>query len=78
MLVNVGGRNQGGIVAFDLHSGKTLWHSTDDAASYSSPIAVTIDGTRQPLFLTRLHFVSIDPATGGERFRTAFGAAGRR
>ena len=76
VLVNVGGRNQGGIVAFDLHSGKTLWHSTDDAASYSSPIAVTIDGTRQALFLTRLHFVSIDPATGGERFRTAFGARG--
>jgi outer membrane protein assembly factor BamB len=76
VLVNVGGRNGAGIVAFDLQTGKTLWQQTDDAASYSSPIAVTIGETRHALFLTRLHFVSLDPGTGRERFRTAFGQRG--
>jgi outer membrane protein assembly factor BamB len=76
VLVNVGGRSQGGIVAFDLGNGKTLWHATNEAASYSSPIAVTVDGVRHALFITRLQFVSLDPASGRERFRMPFGARG--
>ncbi len=76
VLANIGGRGGAGLVAFDLATGKTVWQSTDDAASYSSPIAVTVNGTRHALFLTRLHFVSVDPANGKERFRTAFGQRG--
>lgn len=75
VLVNVGGK-KAGLVAFDLESGKTAWQATDDAASYSSPIAVTHDGVRQALFITRLSFVAIDPLTGKERFRTPFGQRG--
>ena len=76
VLVNVGGRPKAGIVAFELATGKTAWQVTDDAASYASPIVTTIGETRHALFITRLHFVSIDPATGKERFRTAFGQRG--
>lgn len=76
ILANIGGRSKAGIVAFDLATGKTLWSVTDDAASYSSPIVVTRDGVNHALFITRLHFVSLDPATGKERFRTAFGQRG--
>lgn len=76
VLVNVGGRVKAGIVAFDLATGETLWSSTNDAASYSSPIAVTRDGVRHALFITRLNFVSLDPANGKERFRAAFGQRG--
>lgn len=76
ILVNVGGRSKAGVVAFDTATGKTLWSSTNDAASYSSPIVMTRDDTRHALVLTRFHLVSLDPATGKERFRTAFGQRG--
>jgi outer membrane protein assembly factor BamB len=77
LIVNVGGDKDGaGIVAFDLESGETVWQATKEQASYSSPVAVTLDGTRHLLCITRLNFVSLDPANGRERFRTPFGQRG--
>lgn len=77
LIVNVGGDKDGaGIVAFDLGTGETVWQATSEQASYSSPVAVTLDGTRHLLCITRLNLVSLDPATGMERFRTPFGQRG--
>jgi outer membrane protein assembly factor BamB len=77
LIVNVGGDKDGaGIVAFDLETGKTVWKATREQASYSSPVAVTRGGTRHLLCVTRLQFVSLDPVTGTERFRTPFGQRG--
>jgi outer membrane protein assembly factor BamB len=67
LIVNVGAR-EAGIVAFDKDNGKEVWKATGDGASYSSPIAVTIDGMRHVIFLTRLGIVSLDPADGSVRF----------
>jgi outer membrane protein assembly factor BamB len=67
LIVNVGAR-EAGIVAFDKETGKEVWKATGDGASYSSPIAATIDGVRQVVFLTRLGIVSLDPADGSVRF----------
>jgi outer membrane protein assembly factor BamB len=67
VLVNVGARDAG-IVAFDKDSGKEVWKATGDGASYSSPVAATIDGVRHVLFFTRQGIVSLDPASGGVRF----------
>jgi outer membrane protein assembly factor BamB len=75
LLINVGGKGAG-IVALSTVDGKTIWQATDELASYSSPVAVTIDGTRHMIFVTRLSVVSIDPATGSVRFRFPFGARG--
>jgi outer membrane protein assembly factor BamB len=68
LLVNVGA-NGAGIVAFDGDTGKEAWKATSDGASYSSPVAATIDGVRHVLFLTRDGIVSLDPANGKVRFR---------
>lgn len=77
LIVNVGGdKDTAGIVAFDLRDGSTIWHAVRDQASYSSPVATTIDDTRHLLCITRLNFVSLDPETGKERFRTPFGQRG--
>jgi outer membrane protein assembly factor BamB len=77
VIVNVGGgKKKAGIVAFHLDSGETAWTSVSDQASYSSPTVVTVDGTRHLLCVTRLNFVSLDPLTGQERFRTRFGKSG--
>lgn len=67
VLVNVGARGAG-IVAFDKDSGKEVWKATADGASYSSPVAATMDGVRHVLFFTRQGIVSLDPANGKVRF----------
>ena len=76
IVLNVGGKSGNGLVALDRKSGKTAWHKTDELASYSSPVAATIDGKRQIVFVTRLNVVSVDPLTGEERFRFPFGMRG--
>ena len=67
LLVNVGAKGAG-IVAFHKDTGKEVWKATDHEASYSSPMAATIDGTRHVFFLTREGIVSVDPANGTVRF----------
>jgi outer membrane protein assembly factor BamB len=69
VLVNIGGPNNAGIVAFDRETGKVAWAATSDEASYSAPVAATIEGTRHELFLTRTGFVDLDPANGKVRYQ---------
>jgi outer membrane protein assembly factor BamB len=77
LLVNIGGDRSGAcIVAFSKATGETLWKTGDDQASYSSPVAVTVDGVRHVIFVTRLNCMSIDPVNGQIRFRFPFGARG--
>ena len=77
LLINVGGKGAG-IVALNPQDGKTVWKATDEAASYSSPTAATIDDARHVVFVTRLNVVSIDPRDGKVRFRFPFGRAAPR
>ena len=77
LILNVGGdKDRAGVVAFDLNTGKTVWQTTTEQASYSSPIVTTLDGQRVLLCVTRLNFVALDPATGKELARTPFGQRG--
>ena len=64
VLVNVGGKTKGGIVAFDAASGKTLWTATSDEPSYSAPIVADIDGQHTGVFFTRTGLVA---ARSGDR-----------
>lgn len=76
LLLNVGGKRDSGIVAFGLKDGKTVWQKTDEQASYSSPVAVTRDGVRHVIFVTRYSALSIDPENGEVRWKFPFGARG--
>ena len=76
IFINVGGKSGAGLVALDRHAGQTAWTSTDELASYSSPLATTVAGRRQILFVTRLSVVSVEPADGHVLFQFAFGARG--
>ena len=69
VMLNLGGRDGAGIVAFDQANGKVVWKATDDEASYSSPIAATIEGKRYGFFLTRGGLAALDPASGKVFFR---------
>src|SRR5882724_7807813 len=67
VLMNIGGA-LAGLVAFDAGTGKTLWTVPNQEASYSSPVAATIQGSRHALFFTRSGLVDVDPATGKVRY----------
>ena len=73
----MGGYSQdAGIVAFDKATGKTVWTSTGEKATYSSPVATTVNGQRHVIFATRLNVVSVDPGSGRVLFRFPFGRLG--
>lgn len=68
VMVNVGGKT-GGIVAFDAATGRTLWTSTTDEASYSAPVIADIGGQHTAVFFTRTGLVAVDPANGAVRYQ---------
>jgi outer membrane protein assembly factor BamB len=72
VLLNIGAANGAGIVAFATTTGKLLWKTTDDEASYSSPVAATIDGRRCAFFFTRRGLVALNPANGKVLFDFAW------
>jgi outer membrane protein assembly factor BamB len=68
VLLNVGGTKPSGLVAFDRETGKVMWAVSRDEASYSSPMAATVGGTRTVFCFTRSGLVGVDPAGGNIRF----------
>lgn len=71
LLVNVGGKGAG-VVAFAVDTGKELWKATDDAASYSSPIACSVGGKDRVAFFTRAGLQILDPVDGTVCFSKPF------
>ena len=60
VIVEMGGGDEGpGAAAFDRVSGKLKWRALKAPASYSSPIAVDIAGTRQLIFSRRTEVVAL-------------------
>jgi outer membrane protein assembly factor BamB len=69
VILNVGGADNAGIVAFDKTTGRVLWKADSDEASYSSPTAATIAGKRYVFVFTRAGLVALDPQSGTVYFR---------
>jgi outer membrane protein assembly factor BamB len=69
VLLNIGGNNGAGIVAFDAATGKVLWKASDDQASYSSPVAATVNGRRYAFFFARHGLVAVNPTDGKIQFQ---------
>ena len=63
VIVNVGGENAG-VVAFDRQSGRVAWKATSHQASYASPVAATLGGTRHILVFSRSGLLGLHPTTG--------------
>ncbi len=64
VMVNVGGTDDAGIVAFEAGTGDVLWTATDHEASYSAPRVATLAGRQTVLFFTRSGLVALDPRSG--------------
>ena len=74
VLLNIGGEAGAGIVALDKNSGKLLWKTLDDEASYSSPVMAKLQGKRRAVFFARTGLVVVDPANGKIDFQNRWRA----
>ena len=59
VMLNIGGPGAG-VVAFDQATGKILWQTTSEEASYASPVAATIGGQRRIFVFTRKNLLALD------------------
>lgn len=64
LFVEVGGKEEFAFVALNKTTGELLWNSQTDLQSYSSPIAVTMNETRQIVFLSAEGLFSVSPDDG--------------
>jgi outer membrane protein assembly factor BamB len=64
VMLNVGGRDGAGIVAFEVETGELAWTATNDGASYAAPIIADIGNRQTALFFTRTGLAAIDPDSG--------------
>jgi outer membrane protein assembly factor BamB len=56
--------NGSGIVAFDKKTGEVRWSTSDELASYATPVVVDVDGRRRGFHFARGGLVGFDPASG--------------
>jgi outer membrane protein assembly factor BamB len=64
ILINLGDERQGCVVGIDKKTGKTLWKSGEDGASYSTPVCADAGKSRLAFFLTREGLLCCSVADG--------------
>ncbi|MEM8962512.1 MAG: PQQ-binding-like beta-propeller repeat protein [Acidobacteriota bacterium] len=64
LILEIGGNEGRGTVAFDIASGKEIWTADTGKAGYSSPVEVTIDDQRQVVIFAGKQVVGLEPASG--------------
>ncbi|MGZ5520024.1 MAG: PQQ-binding-like beta-propeller repeat protein [Limisphaerales bacterium] len=64
VIMNLGGSDGAGIVAFDKKTGAVRWKKTGHEASYSSPVAADVNGDRYAFIFTRDGLTVVRPADG--------------
>lgn len=67
VMLNLGGRDNAGIVAIDAADAALLWSATDHGAGYAAPVITTIGEQTHVLFFTRAGLVDLDPIDGRVR-----------
>ena len=75
-IVQLGGINDGAIVAFDLASGAEKWKWTGEGSAYASPAVMSVDGVKQLVTMTDKSIVSIGTADGKLLWQIPFEAKG--
>ena len=64
LIVQVGGRDNACLIAFDKTTGAEKWKALDDKASYSSPIVIDQASKRVLVCLTGQRIVGLNPING--------------
>ena len=63
-IVQLGGKNNGTIVAFDLANGNEKWKWTGDGPTYSSPVLMIVEGQKQLVVFTEKNLVGLNLTVG--------------
>jgi outer membrane protein assembly factor BamB len=63
VVVPVGGKKAGTMVAFDPRTGKVVWNALTERSSYASPLLANLAGLRQLVGYTGLRMVGLDLAS---------------
>jgi len=72
-LVFVAGGGPGqSMLAFDKTTGALVWKAGDEKMTHATPLATTLHGMRQVLFLMQSGLVAVNPRTGDVLWRFAF------
>lgn len=66
VILNIGGAQSAGIVAFEKTTGKVRWKATDQEASYASPVLMAFEGKSDAVVFTREGLVILEAASGKE------------
>ena len=60
IVIGLGGKDNGAVFAYNLATGEQKWKWTGDGAAYSSPVVMSIGGTKMIVTLTaKNHFGSL-------------------
>jgi outer membrane protein assembly factor BamB len=65
LLVDVGGKNGSGLMAFDKATGREAWRSQRTQAGYAAPVAFDAAGVRHAVFFTGKSVIAVRPKDGG-------------
>jgi outer membrane protein assembly factor BamB len=76
-VAQLGGPNNGGVVAYDLATGGEKWRWTGDAPAYASPVLLTLDGATYVVAETDTKIVALGLADGKLAWETPFAVQGR-
>lgn len=76
-VVQLGGGNQGGVLAYELASGNEKWRWTGDGAAYASPVLAIVDGTKLVVAQTDTKMVALTSANGQLVWEAPFAVQGR-
>ena len=74
LILQVGGKPDACVVAFDRKSGREIWRSLNETAGHASPVIIKAGGRRQLIIWTTQSVSSLDPATGQLFWREGFSA----
>jgi outer membrane protein assembly factor BamB len=76
-IAQLGSDNEGGIVAYDLASGKQKWMWAGQGPAYASPSLMNVDGAKLVIAMTVSKMVALDAADGKLVWEAPFAVTGR-
>ncbi|MHB0956646.1 MAG: PQQ-binding-like beta-propeller repeat protein [Pirellulaceae bacterium] len=71
-IAQLGGSNEGAIIAYDLTTGDEKWKWTGDSPAYGSPVLMTVDNTDVIVTPTEQHMVAVSVADGKSLWQAPF------
>ncbi|MDB5332942.1 MAG: qgdA, partial [Phycisphaerales bacterium] len=74
VIAQLGGREDGAVVAYDLATGEQKWKSGGASPAYASPVLMTAGGTKLVIAMTDRKIIALNVADGKQVWETPFEA----